>query len=73
MSRGWHSTEGSDSQIPIDGQSAAANEAEGSSHNNNGAELAAEGHQKVGTPLCYFPLLNFSNLEKEIEEKEHGG
>ena len=61
MSRGWHSTEGSDSQIRISGQSVAVDEAD---HNNDGAELTPESHQKVGTPLRYFSLLNPSNLEK---------
>ena len=66
MSRGRHSKEGSNSQIRINGQSAAVHEAEGSSHNNDGAELAAESHQKV---RAHFALLNPSNLEKEIKEK----
>ena len=60
------SNEGFDLQIWIKGQSAKVDEAEGSSYNNDGAELAAESHQKVE---AHFALLNPSNLEKEIEEK----
>ena len=66
MSRGQHSNEGSDLQIQINGQSMVVHEAERSAHNNDGAELAAESHQKVRT---HFALLNPSNLEKEIKEK----
>ena len=66
MSRGRHSNEGFDLQIQINGQSAAIHEAEGTSHDNDGTELAAESHQKV---RAHFALLNPSNLEKEIKEK----
>ena len=53
------SNEGFDLQIWIKGQSAEVDEAEGSSYNNDDAELAAESHQKVE---AHFALLNPSNL-----------
>ncbi|EDR03398.1 uncharacterized protein LACBIDRAFT_295230 [Laccaria bicolor S238N-H82] len=45
-SREQHSTQGSDSQIQIDGQSAEVNEAERSSCNNAGTELGVEPPQE---------------------------